>query len=73
MITGAASGIGKEIATLFAHEGAKVVIADLNLEAAQGVALQLDPSGKRAMGVAMNVVDEAEVDAGVAKAVETFG
>jgi 3-hydroxybutyrate dehydrogenase len=73
LITGAASGIGKEIAVVFAREGAKVVIADLNLEAAQAVALQLDPSGKRAMGVAMNVVDEAEVEAGVAKAVETFG
>ena len=73
LVTGAASGIGKEIAMVFAREGAKVVIADLNLEAANAVALELDPTGKRAMGVAMNVVDEAQVDAGVAKAVEAFG
>ena len=73
LVTGSASGIGKEIATVFAREGAKVVIADLNAEAAQATALEIDPTGKRAMGLAMNVVDEAAVDAGFAKAIETFG
>ena len=73
LVTGAASGIGKEIATVYAREGAKVVIADLNIEGAEAVAKELDPTGERAIGVAMNVVDEAAVDAGVAKAVETFG
>ena len=59
IITGAASGIGKEIAIVFAREGAKVVIADLNQEAADATARELDPSGKRAIGVAMDVTDEA--------------
>jgi len=45
IVTGAASGIGKEIATVFFKNGAKVVIADLNLEAAQAAASELDPSG----------------------------
>jgi len=73
LVTGAASGIGKEIATVFAREGAKVVIADLNIDAANAVAAALDPTGKRALGVAMNVTDEAEVDAGMAKAIDYFG
>ncbi|MGH8618190.1 MAG: 3-hydroxybutyrate dehydrogenase [Burkholderiales bacterium] len=73
VITGAASGIGKEIAILFAREGAKVAIADLNLQAAEATARELDPSGKRAIGVAMDVADEAQVDAGIAKVVSTFG
>ena len=73
LVTGAASGIGKEIATVYAREGAKVVIADLNLDGAEAVARELDPTGERAMGLAMNVVDEAAVDAGVAKAIEKFG
>jgi len=73
LITGAASGIGKEIATVFFREGAKVVIADLNIDAANAVAAALDPTGKRALGVAMNVTDEAEVDAGTAKAIDYFG
>jgi 3-hydroxybutyrate dehydrogenase len=73
VITGAASGIGKEIATLFAKEGAKVAIADLNLQAAEATARELDPTGKRAIGVAMDVADEAQVDAGIAKVVATFG
>ncbi|RAK60533.1 3-hydroxybutyrate dehydrogenase [Phenylobacterium hankyongense] len=65
VITGAASGIGKEIAKAFFAEGAKVVIADLNIEAADATAKELDPSGARAMGVAMDVTDEAQVDAGI--------
>ena len=73
VITGAASGIGKEIAIIFAKEGAKVAIADLDLKAAEGTARELDPSGKRAIGVAMDVSDEAQVDAGIAKVIATFG
>ncbi|MDB5466569.1 MAG: 3-hydroxybutyrate dehydrogenase, partial [Phenylobacterium sp.] len=73
VITGAASGIGKEIAKAFFAEGAKVVIADLNIEAADATAKELDPSGARAMGVAMDVTDEAQVDAGIEGAAARFG
>ena len=73
LITGSASGIGKEIAIIFAREGAKVAIADLNLEAAEATAHEIDPSGKRAIGVAMDVTDEAQVDAGTEKVVAAFG
>ena len=73
LITGSASGIGKEIAIIFAREGAKVAIADLNLEAAQATALEIDPTGKHAIGVAMDVTKEDQVDAGTEKVVAEFG
>lgn len=73
LITGAASGIGKEIAIIFAREGAKVAIADLDLKAAEATARELDPSGARAIGVAMDVSNEEQVDAGTAMVVEKFG
>lgn len=73
IITGAASGIGKEIATEFAREGAKVCIADLMLDAASATANEINQSGGTAMAVAMNVTDEAQVDAGVDATVAKFG
>jgi 3-hydroxybutyrate dehydrogenase len=73
VVTGAASGIGKQIATVFFQNGAKVVIADLNLESAQAVATELDPSGQRAIAVAMDVTNEEQVDAGIAAAAEKLG
>jgi 3-hydroxybutyrate dehydrogenase len=72
IVTGAASGIGKEIATLFAQEGARIVIADLNQQGADAVADELG-GAKRAIGVAVDVTNEAQVDACVAKSVEAFG
>jgi 3-hydroxybutyrate dehydrogenase len=73
VITGAASGIGKEIALAFAREGAKVVIADLDQTAAQETASVIDPSAQRALGVAMDVSNEEQVEAGMARVIETFG
>src|SRR5215510_7615443 len=73
IVTGAASGIGKDIAIVFAREGAKVAIADLNQKAADATAREIDPGGKRAIGVAMDVTDEQQVDAGTARVIETFG
>jgi 3-hydroxybutyrate dehydrogenase len=73
IVTGAASGIGKEIALVYAREGGKVVIADLNLEAAQATADELKAAGHQAMAIAMNVVDEAQVNAGIAGVIEAWG
>ena len=73
IITGAASGIGKEIAKRFADEGAKVIIADLQLPSAEATATEINRSGGAAMGVAMDVSDEAAVDAGIATTIERFG
>jgi 3-hydroxybutyrate dehydrogenase len=73
LITGAASGIGKEIALEYARQGAKVVIADLALAAAQATADEIKEGGGTAMAVAMNVTDEGQVDQGVAEAVAALG
>ena len=73
VVTGAASGIGKEIALALAREGAKVVIADLDQKAAQQTASEIDPLLQRALGVAMDVSNEEQVEAGMARVIETFG
>jgi NAD(P)-dependent dehydrogenase (short-subunit alcohol dehydrogenase family) len=73
IITGAASGIGREIAMVFAREGAKVAIADLDQQAADIVARRIDPASKRAIGVAMDVANEQEVEDGTARVVKTLG
>jgi rhamnulose-1-phosphate aldolase/alcohol dehydrogenase len=72
LVTGAASGIGKAIATRLAAEGACVVIADLNLENAQAVAEELGGADV-AIGVQTDVTDEAQVQAAIDAAVLAFG
>jgi 3-hydroxybutyrate dehydrogenase len=73
IVTGAASGIGKGMADLFVREGAKVAIADLSQAAVEATARELDPTGKNAIGIAMDVSSEEQVEAGTAKVIETFG
>ena len=73
LVTGAASGIGKEIATVFAREGAKVAIADLALTAAGATVGELRRRGGVAMAVEMDVTDESQVNEGVAAVVEAWG
>ncbi len=62
IVTGAASGIGKEIATAFAREGAKVCIADFNLEAARATASELREAGGIATAEHMDVTNETQVN-----------
>jgi len=73
IITGAASGIGKEIALRFAAEGGAPVIADLNLQAAQATAEEIKATGADAFAVAMNVTDEDQVEKGVADVITKYG
>ncbi|VXB89557.1 bifunctional rhamnulose-1-phosphate aldolase/alcohol dehydrogenase [Arthrobacter sp. 9V] len=72
LVTGAASGIGKAIATRLASDGACVVIADLNLENAQKVAEELGGSDV-AIGVQADVTDEVQIAAAIQEAVLAFG
>ena len=73
IVTGSAAGIGKEIATTYAREGAKVVIADMNKDAAEATAQELRGTGAQAMSVAMDVTSEDQVNAGVAEVVKAWG
>lgn len=72
-ITGAASGIGREIAVVFAREGANIAVADLNKEAADATAAALIASGARALGVAVDVTSEDQVEAAVKATAGAFG
>ncbi|WP_374007456.1 bifunctional aldolase/short-chain dehydrogenase [Leifsonia sp. LS-T14] len=72
LVTGAASGIGKAIATRLAAEGACVVIADLDLARAQAAAAEIG-STDVAIGVAADVTDETAVDASIRDALLAFG
>jgi 3-hydroxybutyrate dehydrogenase len=73
IVTGAASGIGKEIAIAYAREGAKVAIADLAPDPAEAAAAELRKSGGGAMAVAMDVTNEAQVNAGVEAVAKQWG
>lgn len=70
LVTGSGSGIGKKIAETFANAGAKVVIADLNIDQAEVTAKEI---GKQALAISMDVTQEDQVDAGVAKVMSAFG
>ncbi len=73
IVTGSASGIGRAIAERYAREGARVVIADLKLDAGEEAAAAIRSDGGEAMAVAMNVTDEAQVEAGVKATVDAYG
>ena len=73
IVTGAASGIGKEIALTFAREGGKLAIADMNPAAAQAAADEIVRAGGSAMAVAMDVTSEEQVNAAVAEVVAAWG
>jgi 3-hydroxybutyrate dehydrogenase len=73
LITGAGSGIGREIARTFARAGARVAIADRDAASANSVAEELDYVGRAAIGVTMDVTSESQVETGVASTVSAFG
>jgi len=73
LVTGAASGIGEQCARRLAHDGAAVVIADLNLDHARKVADDIIGDGGKAMALAMDVTSEEAVNSGIELAVKTLG
>jgi 3-hydroxybutyrate dehydrogenase len=73
IVTGAANGIGKEIARQFVAEGARVAIADHNLDAARAAAEEIDAGGRFALAVEMDVTSEEQVNEGVEQVSASFG
>lgn len=73
IVTGAASGIGREIAETYARAGARVAIADLNENGALEVAKVIQAAGGKAMGVRMDVTDEASVNTATDAVVKAYG
>ena len=73
LITGAASGIGRETARLFARQGADIVAADRNLEPAEETAAEIRKLGRKALAQRVEISDEPQVQAMVERAVKELG
>lgn len=73
IITGAASGMGKAIALIYAKEGAQVVVSDINLEGANGTVAEILSNGGMATAVATNVTKEADIQTLIDTAVNVYG
>ena len=72
-VTGAASGIGKRIAEVYAREGASVAIADLNEAGASVVAREIAATGAGAIGLGVDVTSESQVERAVDRTMDAFG
>ena len=73
LVTGAASGIGKQIALTLAASGAAIAIVDLNEDGAKAVAKEINDAGGKAIGLRMDVTDEKAVDMGIDAVAEELG
>src|SRR5690242_21481438 len=73
VVTGGGSGIGRAIARLFAAEGARVEVADLNGQSNERVAAEIQADGGAALAVPTDVADSAQVAALFARVVREWG
>ncbi|RCX13557.1 NAD(P)-dependent dehydrogenase (short-subunit alcohol dehydrogenase family) [Fontibacillus phaseoli] len=73
VVTGAASGMGKQIALLFAKEGAKVAVSDLNLEGAQATVEEIKSQGGTAFAIKTNVAVEEDIQNLIDTTVQNYG
>ena len=73
VVTGAGSGIGRQIALSFAREGARLAICDIDMAAAGRVVGELEEAGAEAMAVEMDVTSEEAVNGGVDAVARRFG
>ena len=73
LISGGARGIGRAAALLFAKEGARVAVADLNAEGAKETVAAINKAGGQAIAIGVEITKPAEVNAMVQRAVDAFG
>jgi len=73
LVTGAAQGIGRDIALALAMDGADVAICDVNLEAAQKTATDIEAKGRKSLALKTNVAASADVMAMIEHFIEKFG
>src|SRR5580700_11376576 len=73
LVTGAGTGIGREIARLFTEHGARLVLLDRVAEANQAAAYSIDPTGQRAIAVNVDVRDRPGIDAAVSRTIQEWG
>ena len=73
LVTGAAQGIGRDIALALANDGADVAICDVNLDAAQKTAADIEAKGRKSLALKANVASSAEVTAMIDQIIEKFG
>ena len=73
IVTGGASGIGAATLSLASKRGAHAVVADINIEHAEELAEKLSTSGPEALALKMDLADEQQIKAGIAKTVDHFG
>jgi 3-oxoacyl-[acyl-carrier protein] reductase len=73
LITGAAQGIGREIAMTFAREGADIVIGDINLEKAKDTANEIEALGRKSQAIELDVTNYPKVEEATNKILDKFG
>ncbi|MDE0379548.1 MAG: SDR family NAD(P)-dependent oxidoreductase [Rhodospirillales bacterium] len=73
VVTGGASGIGREVARALAARGAAVAVADINMEGAEEVTAALVQDGAKAEAIAVDVSQPEQADAMIASAIQAFG
>ncbi len=73
VVTGAAQGIGKAIATLLAARGAAVMVCDINLEMANETAREIELNGGKCSAIKTDVTQPADADQIVKETIEKFG
>ncbi|MEO8457319.1 MAG: SDR family NAD(P)-dependent oxidoreductase [Chloroflexota bacterium] len=73
LVTGAGSGIGKAISTIFAREGAKVMAADINEDTAKALAAQIEDAGGEAQSMRTDTTSETDVKAAIQSVVDAWG
>jgi 3-oxoacyl-[acyl-carrier protein] reductase len=72
LITGGARGIGREIALLFAQEGADIIVADVNIEEAEKTAKDIQAKGRKSLALVMDVTDYTKVEEAINKTLDKF-